>query len=86
MTRWIPVWVLPALVVFSVATVWLRLHMVRTTLSITQTDRMITNLLQERERVGLKVSALRSPRRLEVLARSRFNLNQPKAEQVVYLK
>lgn len=79
-------WAVPILIVLAIGTVWLRLLIIRTTYSISQTDKMIRNLRQERDRIELKLAVLRSPKRLEALARTRFGLSQPKAEQVVRLK
>ncbi len=62
---------------------WLRLSIVRTSYEITQNDRMIRDLKQVREQSELKVTGLRSPRRLEVLAKSRFGLTQPRSDQVI---
>jgi cell division protein FtsL len=70
----------------AVGTVWLRLTIVRTTYEISQNDRMIRNLQQEREQQELRVTALRSPRRLESLAKVKYGLSQPKAEQVVHMR
>jgi hypothetical protein len=84
--RWIPLWSIPCLVVFAVATVWLRLSIVRTSYRIDETDRMIRDLKRVQELSELKLASMRSPRRLELLARSRFGLQPPRAEQVVHLK
>jgi hypothetical protein len=84
--KWAPLWVFPTLVVLSVATVWLRLSIVRTSYSISQSDKMIKNLQHEREQSEVKLSAQKSPRRLEHLARSRFQLAQPRADQVIYMR
>ncbi|MBI3535301.1 MAG: hypothetical protein HY072_07430 [Deltaproteobacteria bacterium] len=86
MQRWFPVWIFPVLIVFSVMTVWIRLAIVRTTYAIDQNGKLIRNLQQEKEQKNLLVAGLKSPRRLEVLAKSKFGLTQPKSEQVVYLK
>jgi hypothetical protein len=59
---------------------------VRTTYSIDETDRMYRGLQHERERAELRLASLRSPRRLELLARTRFSLAPPRRDQVVYLK
>jgi cell division protein FtsL len=80
-----PLWVIPALVAMAIGTVWLRLRIVRTTYSINQSERKARELRQEREEMELKVTALRSPRRLELLARSKFGLGTPRADQVVHL-
>ncbi len=79
-------WVIPVMILMAVVTVWLRLTIVRTTYEIGQTDRMIRNLKQEREKLELKLAGLRSPRHLEQLARTKFGLSQPRADQVVHLK
>lgn len=83
---WMPLWVIPALIVFSIGTVWLRLSIIGTTYEINQKDRELANLQQEREQAHLKLANLRSPRRLEILARTRFGLSHPQSDQVVYLK
>ncbi len=84
--HWIPLWVVPVLVGMSIGTVWLRLSIVRMTYSVSQTDRMIRNLQHERDQAELRLASLRSPRRLEALARGKFGLSQPRADQVVYVK
>src|SRR5205823_3640642 len=79
----VPIWVVPTLVVMSIGTIWLRLAIVGTTYSIDQADKMIHSLQQEREQMRLKVTALRSPRRLEILAKTKFGWVQPKSNQVI---
>lgn len=85
-SKWIPLWVYPILLVFAVATVWLRLTVIRTGYDINQTEKMIRNLHQEQERAELKVAGLKSPRRLEQIAKTKLGLSQPKAEQVVHVR
>lgn len=82
---WVPMWVLPVLFVMAIGTVWLRLNIVRTTYEISQTDRMIRNLRQDMEQEELRVTGLRSPRRLESIARSRYGLTQPKPDQIIHV-
>ncbi len=86
MRHWVPIWTIPVLLIFAVGTVWLRLSIVRTTYAINQADRIMRNLQHDREQLRLTVTGLRSPRRLESLAKSRFGLTQPRAEQVIHLK
>jgi cell division protein FtsL len=81
-----PLWVVPMLIAMAIGSVWLRLSIVRTTYSIAQTEKKIRQLQLDREQMELKVTALRSPRRLELIARTRFGLSQPKSEQIVHLK
>jgi hypothetical protein len=85
-SKWIPIWAVPLLVAFAVGTVWVRLTIVKTTYAINETDRMISSLEQAREEMELKVAGLRSPRRLELLARTRYGLSQPSSQQMVHLK
>jgi cell division protein FtsL len=84
--KWMPLWAIPALMMFAMGTVWQRLAIVRTAYAIHQTDRDIQHARQEREQLQLKVAALRSPRRLEALARTKFGMSQPRMEQVIHLK
>lgn len=70
----------------ATGTVWLRLALVQLTYDINQMDRTLRNIKQERERAELKLAGLRSPKRLEQIARQKFSLGQPKADQLVYLK
>jgi cell division protein FtsL len=83
--RWVPFWIVPAIVALAIGTVWLRLAIVRTTYEIGQLDRQIHNLEQEHEQAELRLTAMRSPRRLEVLAHTKFGLTQPQAEQVIHV-
>jgi cell division protein FtsL len=83
---WFPVWMVPVVVMLAVGTTWLRLGIVRTTYAINQTEREIRNLQIEREQMELKVTALRSPRRLEAIARTRFGLTQPKSDRIVQMR
>jgi hypothetical protein len=83
---WMPLWTVPILIIFATGTVWLRLAIIRTTYGINQADRSINHVRQEREQLQLKLAALRSPRRLEALARTKFGLAQPRVEQIVHFK
>ncbi|MGZ3708641.1 MAG: hypothetical protein ACXWPM_07550 [Bdellovibrionota bacterium] len=83
--KWFPAWIFPVLVVLAIGTVWLRLMMIRTTYEIDQADRSLNQLRIARETTELRVTGLRSPRHLEGLAKTRFNLVPPKSEQVIHL-
>ncbi|NDD90668.1 hypothetical protein EBZ37_01065 [bacterium] len=79
-----PAWIWPVFLVFTIGSVWIRLSVVKTTYEVTQAEKNLRSLQQDREQIELRVAGLRSPRRLEVLARSRFGLTQPQADQVIY--
>lgn len=83
MKKWIPVWTIPVLILIAIGTVWIRLWIVRITYEINQADRVIQNTQQEIERLGVEIAQLRSPKRLEKIAREKFDLVPPKADQVV---
>jgi hypothetical protein len=70
----------------AIGTVWLRLYIVRSTYEINQADRMIHNLQQESEQQQLKLTGLRSPRRLEAIAKTKYALYPPRADQIVHLR
>jgi cell division protein FtsL len=80
-----PRWVWPLILLLTVMSVWVRLGVVKSTYDVSQADRTIRNLQQEKEQIELRVAGLKSPRRLESIARARFDLSQPRPEQVIYL-
>lgn len=86
MRKWIPLWVFPIIIFFAFATVWIRLSVVKKTYELNQVSRMVQNLKLENEQLELQVAQLRSPRRLETLARTIFNLKPPEAGRVIKLK
>jgi len=79
-----PPWIWPVFFVLTIGSVAIRLSIVKTTYEVTQAEKTLRSLQQDREQIELRVAGLRSPRRLEVLARSRFGLAQPHSEQVIY--
>jgi cell division protein FtsL len=86
MKRFFPVWIFPILIAFAFMTVWIRLTVVKTTYELNQANRTLHNLKLEKEQLELKVAQLRSPRRLESLAKQKFNLNPPSPERIISLK
>ncbi|MBI2711666.1 MAG: hypothetical protein HYX41_02220 [Bdellovibrio sp.] len=83
--KWVPVWIIPVLIVFSIGTVWLRLKIIGTAYLINETNRQIERSRVEQELLQVKLAALRSPRRLELLAKNRFGLGLPKVDRVIHL-
>jgi len=86
MTKWVPLWTIPILIVLAFATVWLRLTVVKSTYELNQANKVLHNLKLENEKLELKVAQLRSPRHLEMLSRSRFKLNPPAADRIIRIK
>jgi len=86
MKRFFPLWVFPIIVAFAFLTVWVRLTGVKTTYELNQANKTLHNLKLENERLELKVAQLRSPRRLEVLAKQKFKLNPPSPDRIIPMK
>lgn len=84
--RWFPIWIFPVVLIMAVLTVWVRLTIVRTTYALNQTDKTISNLIQEREKLSVKVAELKSPARLSRLAQEKFKLKRPESKQIVHLR
>jgi cell division protein FtsL len=86
MKKFFPLWTIPVLIVFAFATVWLRLTVVQTTYELNQANKTLHNLKLENEKLELKVAQLRSPRRLEGIAKQKFKLSPPTPEKLIQLK
>ncbi len=86
MRRFFPLWTIPVLIAFAFATVWLRLTVVQTTYELNQANKTLHNLKLENEKLELRVAQLRSPRRLEAIAKQKFKLAPPTPEKLVQLK
>ncbi|HAR43425.1 MAG TPA: hypothetical protein DCS07_12475 [Bdellovibrionales bacterium] len=83
--RWIPFWAIPVLIIMATGTVWLRLSIIGTTYDINQAEKILRQLQKDRQQLELKLASLRSPRRLEALAKSKFDLKQPRSDQIIHL-
>ena len=86
MGKYVPFWTIPVLIAFAFSTVWLRLSVVHTTYELDQANKTLHNLKLENEKLELKVAQLRSPRRLEALAKQKFKLSAPTPEKLIQLK
>jgi cell division protein FtsL len=84
MNKIAPVWALFALVVFATGTVWVRLYIIRTTYTINDVNQKIETAHREAEGLKLRLADLKSPKKLEEVARKRFGFSQPRIEQVVH--
>lgn len=81
-----PKWIWPTIIFLSIATVWLRLQIVDTTYQIHQAEQQIQNAKHTDEKLELKAAQLRSPKRLELLAKNKFKLSPPQSDQVIRLE
>jgi cell division protein FtsL len=83
--QWVPIWVYFVLIVFAVGTVTLRLTIVRASLNKSQIEKMLSNSMHEQDQLNSQLSQLKSPRRLERLAKTKYMLDTPMANQVMEL-
>lgn len=81
-----PIWTIPMLIALAILTIGVRLSIVKTTYAITTTNKETTKLLREKEALELKLLQMRSPKRLEFLAKTRFQMRQPESDQRIHLK
>lgn len=81
-----PIWTIPMLIAFAILTIGVRLSIVKTTYAITKSNRETNRLLHDKEALELKLLQMRSPKRLEFLAKARFQMRQPDSDQRVHLK
>ena len=86
MKKFFPLWTIPVLIAFAFATGWIRLSVVQTTYELNEANKTLHNLKLENEKLELRVAQLRSPRRLEAIARQKFRLSPPTPEKLIQLK
>lgn len=86
MRRWKLVSVISSVIVLALSSVWLRLQVVRTSYEINQQDKLIKNLLLEKETLEAELARLKSPERLEKLARSEFQMEQASVSRILPVK
>ncbi len=84
--KWFPLWAVLAVFIFSIGTVWLRLTIVRITYDIHQMERAIDQNKQVLDTLQIKISELKSPKRLEHLARTQYQLKPPHVKQVIPMR
>jgi len=81
-----PSWIWPVVLGLTVVSVWVRLGVVRSSYDVSQAEKTIRSLKLDREQIELRVAGLKSPRRLEMIARSQMGLSQPRPEQVIFME
>lgn len=74
---------LTALAIFHV---WSRCHVIDLNLKISGLSRQVKELRQEQTRLKIEVASLKTPARIEHLARTEFGMSLPTEQQVVMVK
>ena len=74
------------LTVVSVFHVWSRFKLVDLNLQISESSRLLKETEQEQKRLKLEVASLRTPSRIETIAKSELGMALPTEQQVVIVK
>jgi len=84
----VPTLILALLVLVAVALVYVWSHLHNTQLKYRIAEEMTVreNLLEENRRLKVEIATLKSPQRIESIAREKLKLQYPEREQVVLIK
>jgi cell division protein FtsL len=74
------------LTVVSVFHVWSRFKLVDLNLQISETSRLLKEAEQEQKRLNLEVASLRTPSRIETIAKNELGMALPSEQQVILVK
>jgi cell division protein FtsL len=74
------------LTVVSVFHVWSRFKLVDLNLQISETSRLLKEAEQEQKRLNLEVASLRTPARIETIAKNELGMALPSEQQVILVK
>jgi cell division protein FtsL len=74
------------LTVVSVFHVWSRFKLVDLNLQISEASRLLKEAEQEQKRLNLEVASLRTPARIEAIAKNELGMALPTEQQVVLVK
>ncbi len=84
----VPTLILSLLVLVAVALVyvWSHLHNTQLKYQIAEEMTVRDNLMEENRRLKMEIATLKSPQRIESIARDKLKLQYPEREQVVLIK
>jgi cell division protein FtsL len=84
----VPTLILALLVLVAVALVYVWSHLHNTQLKYRIAEEMTVreNLTEENRRLKMEIATLKSPQRIESIAREKLRLQYPEREQVVLIK
>lgn len=74
------------IMVLSLVYVWPHIHMTELEYQIAEEMNNKQKLLEERGKLKIEYATLKSPQRIEAIAREKLQMTYPGREQVVYLK
>jgi cell division protein FtsL len=74
------------LTVVSVFHVWSRFKLVDLNLQISETSRLLKEAEQEQKRLKLEAASLKTPSRIETIAKNELGMALPSEQQVIFVK
>lgn len=74
------------LTVVSVFHVWSRFRLVELNLQLSEATRQIRDAEQEQKRLKLEVASLKTPARIEAIAKQELNMALPAEQQIIIVK
>ncbi len=66
--------------------VWSHLHFTKLNYLIAEEISIRDNLIEENKRLKIEYATLRSPQRIEAIARDKLGMHYPEREQVIFIK
>lgn len=72
--------------ILSLVYVWPHIHMTELEYQVAEQMNIRQKLLEERGKLKIEYATLKSPQRIETIARGKLQMTYPEREQVVYLK
>jgi cell division protein FtsL len=83
-----PIFIIMAIVLMFVALIYVGSHIHMTELEYEYAAQMNTNqkLLEEQKKLKVEYAMLKSPQRIESIARDRLQMSYPEQEQIIVLK
>ncbi|MFB3924445.1 MAG: cell division protein FtsL [Syntrophales bacterium] len=66
--------------------VWSHIHSTELKYRIAKEVSIKENLLEENKKLKVEIATLKSPKRIEAIARHQMNMQHPEREQVIFLK
>ncbi len=72
--------------VVSVFHVWSRFKLIDLNLHISETNRLLKDAEQEQKRLKLEAASLKTPSRIETIAKSDLSMGLPTEQQVIVVK
>lgn len=77
--------IVAALVFFSLLFVWSRIEVVQIGYEISYANKVYQNVSRENQRLRVEVASLKSPSRIEEIAKNRLDLVHPTHEQIIII-